>query len=244
MSVDTRWMRHLMFSFLVGAVCAMGSTTLRAAESTSQSKEDARSVASDDDSDDRAFPSDPATSSSSAPSDQRSSGASQTGRIFGELGMGLVGFAAGGASIGLGAYGLCRWAVDDPETIRGESSTDRCLAAAAFFGGPAAFAGYPTGVWLGGQWLGGQGRVWAPYVGLLAGMVLSGSVASVIESNLVAGITLGTTLLAGPIVAYEWSHAREVEQTQSRPRQVQLPLSPFASFDRRGRFQFGLQGHF
>jgi hypothetical protein len=228
------------FSFALTILVSLGS--LRAAESDEslRSAEKQATEATEDRGGTREGRSADAPSQSSSPPDPRH----PAGRIFAEFGMGAVGVFAGVAVVGGGAYATCRLAV----TARGEPLNarrlDGCLALGALFGGPAAAAGLPTGVLLGGRLVGGRGEAWAPYVGVLGGLLVGGSFGSLFETTPLSAIVAGASLFAGPIVAYEWSHARVVYDEQRRRRRLGLSLAPVVTLDRRGRLHVGVRSRF
>jgi hypothetical protein len=162
-------------------------------------------------------------------------------RLLGEAGGGLLTSAGASLAGGLLGFGLC-------ELTDAQGPFVGCAWAAAVGFGVGAIAGYPLGVWWGGEALGGDGKLFSAFagmgVGIAASLLLGVASQQFDPGGRVTGPISGLLVLAGPIVFYELSQRREPgSQAEGLASAARPRLQPLLSVSPNGAL-LGLGGTF
>jgi hypothetical protein len=163
-------------------------------------------------------------------------------RILAEMGAGLLTGVGLGAAGAFGSYYLCDSGLFGPT-----SGSMSCLDPLVIGGFLGLGLGFPLGVFWGGEVTGGDGKLYGPLLGTLAGIVAGALLAVALDTYYTSVFFLAPPfMMAGSIVGYELT-TRDVPMHQgpraplvvsSRPR-----LQPVLSVSSRGAL-LGLGGSF
>lgn len=159
-------------------------------------------------------------------------------RLLTEVGTGLLTSAGGGLSLGLLGYGLCQ-----VTQLGYESSVLGCGGTAALGAVLGVLAGYPLGVWWGGELRGGDGSLLSSILGGAVGLLVGSAVTALAYGSgneslyVLPWVAVPVLFVTGAHLGYELFQ-RAPASRASRPG-----LQPVLSFSSRGAL-LGVGGRF
>ncbi len=162
-------------------------------------------------------------------------------RVLAEAGLGLaIGTGLGGAGVVVGNKLCVEGLVGSPG---GFIPCFTEVTGGAFVGGSL---GIPLGVFLGGELAGGDGRLYAPFLGMASGIAASALVGIALGNIYYAALVVMPFVLGGSLLGYELSErGGPAPQTPGAPAVASASprLQPVLAFSSRGAL-FGLGGSF